>query len=440
MGRLRRGSPLLLVLSLLAPGAAGEEPPPSSTTVTLTLTEALRTALENNLDLANAGLETEKSEKEKNIVDREQLPALSLDAGYTRLSIPETSDIPIPGFNLPDSEADLSLTATMPLYTGGRLPAARRQATEELDLTKVAERGTRGDILLETATTFFETLASRKFIEVADEALAGSNRHLTDVSALLAQGQVARVDLYRTELDVAERERDLAVAEANAVRRGEHLSSLIFPARIVSVEAVWEPEDPGEVGSVEEWMALAEETSPEILAARISVELARAGVDAARARRWPALGLFGSYGARDEDFSYDAEDTYWNAGLSFTFPVFARGQTVLEIEKAQDTGVQAANSLIQTRRSVRRGIVDAHAGTTLALRVHAAAVKAVTAGEENLRVTTLKYSQGLISNTDVIDAMLSLSRSRFNLIQALKDYYTNRTRLMRLAGTIEEIL
>ena len=84
--------------------------------------------------------------------------------------------------------------------------------------------------------------------------------------------------------------------------------------------------------------------------------------------------------------------------------------------------------------------MDAHAGTTLALRVHAAAVKAVTAGEENLRVTTLKYSQGLISNTDVIDAMLSLSRSRFDLIQALKDYYTNRTRLMRLAGTIEEIL
>ena len=57
-----------------------------------------------------------------------------------------------------------------------------------------------------------------------------------------------------------------------------------------------------------------------------------------------------------------------------------------------------------------------------------------------LRVTRLKYSQGLISNTDVIDAMLSLSRSRFDLIQALKDYYTNRTRLMRLAGTIEEIL
>ena len=152
MGRMRRGTPLLLVLFLLAPAAAGEEPPPGST-ITLTFTEALRTALQNNLDLANAGLETEKSEKEKKIVDREQLPALSLDAGYTRLSIPETSDIPIPGFNLPDSEADLSLTATMPLYTGGRLPAARRQATEELDLTKVAERGTRGDILLETATT-----------------------------------------------------------------------------------------------------------------------------------------------------------------------------------------------------------------------------------------------------------------------------------------------
>jgi outer membrane protein TolC len=151
------------------------------------------------------------------------------------------------------------------------------------------------------------------------------------------------------------------------------------------------------------------------------------------------VGLFGTYGSKDEHFSFDDEDRYWNAGAALTLPLYTGGRTVLGIDVARDTERQADNDIVQVRRSVRRGIVDADAGATLALRQYAAAVKAVTASEENLRVTRLKYNQGLISNIDVIDALLSLSRSQFDRIQALKDFHINRARLMRLAGTIEEL-
>ena len=286
---------------------------------------------------------------------------------------------------------------------------------------------------------FVELLAAQHFIDIAMEALEGSNGHLTDISALLKQGLVARVDLYRTEVTVARRERDLAAAETNAVRRSEHLSSLIFPDRIVTVRARGEVPPPEEERSVDEWMSIAEERSPEIILSRHSLELARTGVEAARAERWPRLGLFGAYGAKDERFSFDDEDRYWNAGAALTRPLYMGGRTILGIDVARDTERQADNDIVQVRRFIRRGIVDADAGTTLALRQYAAAVKAVTAAEENLRVTRLKYNQGLISNIDVIDALLSFSRSRFDRIQALKDFHINRARLMRLAGTIEEL-
>jgi outer membrane protein TolC len=412
---------------------------PQAPVVTLTLSGALQTALVGNLALANAALDTSKAEKEKKGVDRARLPEVSLDAGYARLSVPETSDIPIPGFSLPDAEADVSVVATVPLYTGGRLPAARKQAAQGLALIRETERRTQGDILLETATAFYELLAARHFIDIAMEALEGSNGHLTDISALLKQGLVARVDLYRTEVTVALRERDLAAAETNAVRRSEHLSSLIFPDRIVTVRARGEVPPPEEERSVDEWMSIAEERSPEIILSRYSLELARTGVEAARAERWPRLGLFGAYGAKDERFSFDDEDRYWNAGAALTLPLYMGGRTILGIDVARDTERQADNDIVQVRRAVRRGIVDADAGTTLALRQYAAAVKAVTAAEENLRVTRLKYNQGLISNIDVIDALLSFSRSEFDRVQALKDFHINRARLMRLAGTIEEL-
>ena len=116
------------------------------------------------------------------------------------------------------------------------------------------------------------------------------------------------------------------------------------------------------------------------------------------------------------------------------------GRLSRDVEKARLDVEKARNGLTEIRRLVGRGIIEHHAAVVLARKHYAAAVKAVRAGEENLRVTNLKYREGLVTNTDVIDALLSLSRSRFDRVQALKNFHINRYGLMRLAGTIEEIL
>jgi outer membrane protein TolC len=424
---------LLLAAVSLPVVAVGEE------VVTLTLSAALQTALANNLDVADAALETARSEKEKEIAVREQLPDVSLRAGYTRLEEPAASDLPLPGFTSPDSDSDVAVTAKMPLYTGGRLKSARKIASSGLELAREDERRTRSDILLETAVVFYELLSSRRLVEIAGEALESSRRHLDDVRALLAQGLVARGDIFRSELDAAQRERDLAAAETQHLLKAEHLSSLLFPDRVVRVEVEWQPAESEELPSVEEWMAVAEERSPEIISARLALDLARSGVEAERAERRPAAGLFGSYGARDEHFTLDSEDRYWNAGVSLSLPLYRGGRTMLEIERSRDAAAQASNSVVRTRRLIRRGVVEARTGTSLARRQHAAALKAVIAGEENLRVTTLKYRQGLVANIDVIDALLSLSQAQLDRIRALRDYHVAHARLMRLAGTIEDL-
>jgi outer membrane protein len=434
---------LCLLLAVCAPLAGslpcrGEEA--AGSTITVTLHEALVTVLQNNLDLANAVLETSKSEKGRKIVDRERLPELSLDGRYTRLETPEASEIPLPGYSFPESEADLALVATMPLWTGGRLASASRQAATGADLAKEAERIARFDLLLETATAFYELLAAQKLVEISRESLESSRQHLADVRSLFDQGQVAKADLYRTELNVAERERDVAGADANLARRSEHLSFLIFPDRIVDLRASWVPAEPGDPPPVQEWMALALDHSPELASARLSLELAGEEVTGARAERYPNFGLFGAYGARDDHLSYRGDDRYWNAGLALSMPLFKGGRTGLEIDQSREGEEQASNSTVTIRRRVRRGLVDAHVGTVLALRQFAAAEKAVRSAGENDRVTRLKYREGLVPNIDVIDALLSLSRAQFDRIEALKNYYTNRTRLMRLAGTIEEVL
>ena len=101
--------------------------------------------------------------------------------------------------------------------------------------------------------------------------------------------------------------------------------------------------------------------------------------------------------------------------------------------------VQAENSRITTNRSIREAVIVAWSNAKLGVMAHATAIKAIASAEENLRVVTLKYQQGLVPNTDVIDAQLSVTRSRLSRVQALKDFNISRTQLLRAAGTIEEM-
>jgi len=408
--------------------------------VTLSFPDALAAALANNLVLKNADISSAQSEIDLRIAEGRRLPEVDMSGRYARLELPASSDIPIPGVSFPESEADVSLGATMPLYTGGRIASSLRQAKTGSELSAEAANRTRGDTLLETATAFLELLAAQQFVVIAGESLDSSRRHLRDVRLLLEKGQVAQVDLFRSELDEAERERDIASAEANLTRRSEQLASIIFPDRFVSLRAEWEVPGPQDLFSVDEWFALAAEGSLEISSARLALDLAQEQVTAARAGHRPAFGLFGNYGARGEDFSYTSEDHYWNTGLNLSFPLYRGGRTARAVERALLDEAKARNGLTETRRRVGRGVIERHAAVVLARKQYAAAVKAVRAGEENLRVTNLKYREGLVTNTDVIDALLSLSRSRFDHVQALKEFHINRYGLMRLAGTIEEIL
>lgn len=422
--------PLFLFLS---PAAAGD-------VVTLSLADALDAAMANNLQVQNAALATAQSQQDRTIADGRRLPELDIEGSYTRLELPAASDIPVPGFGFPESDADVAVKGTLPLYTGGRISSARRLAATGVELSSRSEGLTRDDVILETASTYLELLAAQQFAVIAKEALDTSRRHLEDVRLLLEKGQVAQVDLFRSELDEAERERDIASAEANLTRRAEQLSSIIFPDRHVTITAQWEVPPPRELPDLEEWVVMAEDGSGEVAAAKLSLTLAEEGVSAARAERRPVFGLFGAYGAQGEDFSYTSRDRYWNAGLSLSFPLYRGGRTSLAVEKALLEEEKARNSLTIARRGIRRGVVERHAAVVLALKQHAAAVKAVRAAGENHRVTDLKYREGLVTNTDVIDALLSLSRARFDHVQALKDYHINRFGLMRLAGTIEDIL
>ena len=60
------------------------------------------------------------------------------------------------------------------------------------------------------------------------------------------------------------------------------------------------------------------------------------------------------------------------------------------------------------------------------------AKRAIEQAEENLRITELKYNEGLERETDYLDAIFNLSRSQYNQVAVLRTAFQNNFRLIRM--------
>jgi outer membrane protein TolC len=403
----------------------------------LGLTECLQLARENNLDLANAAWEVSKAETQVDIADGSRLPEVQFSTTYTRMG--DESGSAIPGIEVPDSQADLSLNAAVPLYTGGLLKASGKQARTGLDIARENYRAAQGDLLLETTTAFYQLLRAQQQVLIAEEALDASRRHEKDIEALLRRGIVARVDLVRSQLDVSERERDLASAETERLLASERLSAILFPDGHNTVKARGDFPEPVQLDPVENWQKRASELSPELSMSSLSVKAARSDVSFARAEVRGTLSLFGTYGTSSDEFTLDEESRYWNTGVNYTLPLYSGGRMRSKVLNETHSLAQAENSLVTARRAVREAVTIAWSGARLAVTQSKTAASAIASAEENLRVITLKYQQGLVPNTDVIDAQLSLTRSRLLKVNSLADFNIYFAQLRRTAGAIEEM-
>jgi len=402
----------------------------------LDLSQCLRLAQENNLDLANAVQEIRKAENSLTMADGARLPEVDLTTTYTRM---KDEAAVIPGVDIPDTQADLSIGATMPLYTGGLLKSSRKQARTGLAIAKEEHRVALGDILLETTTLFYQLLGAQHQVHIAQEALDVSRQHEKDIDALLRRGIVAKIDLVRSQLDVAERERDLSEAETQEFLASERLSAILFPHEIRTVSAGGAFPEPVSLDPLDEWLEQAADLSPELRLSSLSVEIARSDISAARAEGRGTLSLFGNYGTSDEEFTLDEESSYWNAGVSYTVPLYRGGRVRDNIRRMDSSLLQAENSLTTSRRVVREAVTVAWSSAKLSVAQNLTAARAITSAQENLRVVTLKYQQGLIANTDVIDAQLAVTRSRLLRIRSLENFNIYFAQLLRTVGAAQEM-
>lgn len=325
-------------------------------------------------------------------------------------------------------------TAEMPLYAGGRISAAIDQAKGGAQIAGFQAEQTRLTTVVQAISAYTEVLTARKLnarfhqlvTELAEvERQAGLRFKAGEISSAdLAQ---ARARKAQADAGQAHAQGRLASAEAAYERLTGNPAGDLAPL----------PDLPRTPPTLDEALDLARNANPSLRQAKTAVDVAKAGVRAAKAEGMPQVGAYAEAAhVRDQFFPGYKADSY-SVGIRGKWTIFAGGRVATQI-RAADAGVDASEArLRQADQALQGMVIDAWTGLATANRMVDATNLQNQAAMEALRGRKLEAKVGSVPVLSVLDAEREAIAADAALLEAQGQRLVAAWQLNALTGNID---
>jgi outer membrane protein len=431
------------VLAVLAAGAAIGQSQPA----TLTLSDAVRLALERNPEVLVAGEQLKELKGRITEVRADAHPQVTLQGFGLRLRDP--SILNSASFDkLPDEFRsalvpkganlfDVGVTVTQPLYTAGKVHTAIELAVEGQREKEAALEAVRRRVAFRVFQAFHDLLLAEANLEVVRETSVQRGRHLEQVRSRFALGVATEIDVLRSQVNLANLEPERIRAE-NTIRLARAALNNLIVADLDTPTAIEGKLDyrPLALPQAAELQAQALEVRPEILVARRLVQEARLLGSLARADNKLRVDMEGRYGynIRNPKNLVNQDYNRWNITVSFKLPFYDGGRKAGQVAQADSRARAAEYNLAQLENNVKLEIKAASDDLQSSAEAIAAARLNVSQAEKVLAMMQANYQYGAATTLDVVDSQTALTIARNAEINATYQYQVGKGRLRLAAG------
>jgi TolC family type I secretion outer membrane protein len=388
----------------------------------LSLEESVRLALQNNPAVQIAGADREKSMWGIDEAKAGKYPTVSLGSSYNYNE--NTND-----FSAKDINNNLRLN--WQLYSGGRIEKQIEQARLGLTSADLNVEKTKQQLKLDTATAYYNVLQAEHMVSVNQETADNLKEHQKVVTAKYEAGIVAKSDVLRSEVELSNAEQNLIKSQNQYALAVSSLNNIMNVDANSELHLKDELQHIAYDKTLEQSIELAKTNRPDIAQADTSVRMAANNLKIAESGKAPAVSLSASTGWND---SVLPDTDNWSVGVSASWNVFDAGATNSKIKQAKTAVDKAILQSEQTADSVEQEVRQSYLGMKEAEKRLETVNVAVDKAKEDLYIAKEKYSAGVGTNLDVIDAQLALTQARTNHIQALYDYNVNQAKLDKAIG------
>ncbi len=394
----------------------------------LTLDESISEALRNNPSIMVARGKIEEAEAERGKALSNFFPKIYTSSSYTRLDEEKGDEI-----------YDYNLGVMQPLFTGGKITSLYRMQKKNFEASQSYFEKVKNDLVFEVKKSYFKVLEMEKLEKVAEEAVNQVTAHLEVVENFFREGMVPQVDVLKAKVALANAKQNLINANNGVKLAKSYFNNLLN--RNMGTEVNLE-----DILSFEEinfdFPSLAEEAfdnRPEIGEMKSRLSMAEEGVKIARSNFFPQVMFIGNWDRqKGAEIPVDEWEESWSAVIQVNMNIWDWGESRNEFRRTKAQHEQLRNSFVLLKNGIELEVRQAYLDLLAAKEKIKVQEQAIRSAERNFQDTSLRFKEGMATNTDVLDAQTMLSQTRSDYYQALYDYNLALAALERAVGRIGE--
>jgi len=403
------------------------------------LQECVNYAIENNVSIKQAKLNTDFSKEDLTIAKARLLPNVSANASQNFGVSSKYKRV--------DPSNNFGVSASVDLYNGGRNKLLIEQTNNNIETSNLNLETLTSNISLQIANNYLNALFNKENIKLAKEQITITTIQLNKMKELIDAGVNPRADLLDIQATLATNNEQLTTSE-NALD-----ISLLNLAQLIQV-----PSEGFDIQNVEinlEKAILTYNNSngvyqkavqdrPEIRNAELAIKNAELGVEISKTNLKPTVsldyGLSTRYAYR---FSGDGEfkniynqynDNHGHSlGVSARYTIFDGKSNKAAINKAKINKQITEQILIDEKLKLRETIERAYLDAKASLKQYESSLSSLKAQQESFNISKERYNLGAMNSFDfdlvksrLFNSKVAVINAKYNFVFRSKilDFYS----------------
>lgn len=332
--------------------------------------------------------------------------------------------------------AQAYVTATQPIYTGGRTAAAVGAAEADILSGRETLRRAEAQVLQSVVQAYADVLRDQQAVAIRELSVTDLQGQMREIDARAKAGDLTRTDVAQSQGFLFQAQMELAAAKGQL-----EISNASYEAAVGQAPGKLDPLPPlpNMPASLDQAFATAEEGNPALRANMYDEQAARLRTAEARDQRLPNVSVQVQYGARGplSIFTPNLYGQDVSIAATVTQPLFSGGAINSQIRQQIEREQSARLTTEQTRRTMVQQISQSWASFLANKEGAREAAQAVDANQTAWEGVQKERRADLRSTLEALYIEQSLRQSQLSLAASQHDAYVAASNLLYAVGLLE---
>jgi len=331
-----------------------------------------------------------------------------------------------------------TLIGIQPIFAGGKLIAAKNYSSDEEEVAKLELEQVKEQITKETIQAYLNVILLKDVIKTRTEVLNGIKYHKEQAEKLFKEGIIANYHLLRADVAVADAE--ISLMED----RNRYDLAIISLKNTIGMDINQEIEidDSLSFSPMTEVLDTlqnnAQINQPLLKIIELKKDAAVQKYNLERSSFLPTISAYGKYELIPDELS--ALEPKWAVGLQASINLFNGFKDYSKVQNAEHLEEEINYLQADIKNKIDLLVNKTYKDVLNAKEKYEKLNSNLDLARENQRLNSKRFSTGLGTSLEVIDAHLALQKVLMDRDRALYDYFNSMTELFQSTGNTKTLI